>query len=53
MNIEEIFNNANNYIFKMNKTEDTEQNTLNENNEFYLPVINGGNLLTDYEIIHL
>jgi len=53
MNIEEIFNNANNYIFKMNKTEDNEQNTLNENNEFYLPVINGGNLLTDYEIIHL
>ena len=24
----------------------------NERNDFYLPIFKGGNLLTDYEIIH-
>ena len=55
INLDEIFNNSYNFNFRINdsKDEKNDKNILNENLEFYLPLIKGGNLLNDYEIIHL
>ena len=51
--VDEIIKNSFNYKFKINKIEEDKEGISNENNEFYLPYYKGGNLLTDYEIIHL
>ena len=52
--IDELFNNSFDYKFKINEKEKLSQDEIvNESNEFYLPNYKGGNLLTDYEIIHL
>ena len=58
-NIQEIFNNA--FKLKLTKTNNKyitqksfESDILNNpRNDFYLPYFKGGNLLKDYEIIHL
>ena len=53
MDVDEIFNDSLNYQFKIIKNEENNEGNSEENNEFYLPTYKGGNLLTDYEIIHL
>jgi len=50
---DEIIKNSFGYKFKIIKKEEDKEGISNENNEFYLPYYKGGNLLTDYEIIHL
>ena len=51
--VDKIFQNSFIYKFKINKIEENQEEITNENNEFYLPIYKGGDLLTDYEIIHL
>jgi hypothetical protein len=51
--VDKIFKNSFIYKFKINKIEENQEEITNENNEFYLPIYKGGDLLTDYEIIHL
>ena len=53
LDVDEIFKNSYSYKFKLNKKEENKEEISNEDNEFYLPYYKGGNLLTDYEIIHL
>lgn len=53
MDVNEIINNSFNYELKINKKEEDQEGITNENNEFYLPIYKGGDLLSDYEIIHL
>ena len=50
---DEIIKNSFGYKFKIINKEEDKEGISNENNEFYLPYYKGGNLLTDYEIIHL
>ena len=51
--IDELIDDSCNYKFKINNKENNHDDIINENTEFYLPNYKGGNLLTDYEIIHL
>ena len=51
--IDEIFQNSYTYNFKIIKNSENKEGISNENIEFYLPIYKGGDLLTDYEIIHL
>ena len=53
IDIDELFKSSFNYKFTINKIEEDNEGTSIENNEFYLPYYKGGDLLTDYEIIHL
>ena len=53
IDVDELFKNSFNYEFKINKIQESTEGIIHENNEFYLPQYNGGDLLTDYEIIHL
>ena len=53
LDIDEIINDSCNYKFIINNKENNHDDIINENTEFYLPNYKGGNLLTDYEIIHL
>ena len=53
IDVNELFKNSFNYKFKTMKIKEDTDEIINENNEFYLPNYNGGDLLSDYEIIHL
>ena len=51
--VDDIFKNSLTYKFKINKIKKDKEGSSYESNEFYLPYFKGGNILTDYEIIHL
>ena len=51
--IDELIDDSCNYKFKINKIKEDKEGASYESKKFYLPYFKGGNILTDYEIIHL